>query len=126
MVHNFDAAAFYTKWLRDIGDAQFPDGRLGDTAPFYNHGGLPADPAWSAAYPLIVRWCASYFSDKRLVERHYDGIRRFVDSQIRQLDTDGLLPLNASQGAYGDVSWAPAARACAKHSLTPPPLLLRT
>jgi len=102
VVHNFDAAAFYTKWLRDIGDAQYPDGRLGDTAPFYFHGGLPSDPAWGAAYPLIVSWASSYYADARLVERHYGGVRAYVESLVRQLDGRGLLPLNASQGIYGD------------------------
>lgn len=104
VIHNFDAAAYYTKWLRDIADAQFDDGRLGDTAPFYNHGGLPADPAWSAAYPLITLWCSSYFSDQRLIARHYSGIRNFVEWQLQVLGPNGLLPVNknVSQGAYGD------------------------
>ena len=102
VIHNFDAAAFYTKWLRDIADAQFASGRLGDTAPFYSHGGLPSDPAWGAAYPLIVQWCASYYGDSRLVARHYGGVRAYVESLVRQLDARGLLPLNASDGRYGD------------------------
>ena len=101
VVHNFDAAAFYKKWLDDIKDAQFFDGRLGDCAPFYNHGGLPADPAWSAAYPLVVQWASSYYSDTRLIARHYGGVRAFVDWQTTKLGADGLLPLNTSQGVYG-------------------------
>lgn len=98
VTHNFDTAAFYTKWLRDIADAQFADGRIGDCAPFYNHGGLPADPAWSAAYPLIVQWFSDYYSDARVVETHYEGIRAFVEWQSAQLGADGLLGVNASQG----------------------------
>jgi alpha-L-rhamnosidase len=107
VVHNFDAAAFYKKWLDDVADAQFADGRLGDCAPFYYHGGLPADPGWSAAYPLIVRWASSYYSDERLVGRHYAGVRAFVEWQTTKLGRDGLLPLNTSQGVYGD--WCPYA-----------------
>ena len=96
---NFDAAAFHAKWLRDIADAQFEDGRIGDCAPFYSHGGLPADPAWSAAYPLIVQGFADFFGDARVVETHYAGVRAFVEWQGAQLGADGLLPVNASQGA---------------------------
>jgi alpha-L-rhamnosidase len=102
VVHNFDAAAFYKKWLDDVADAQFADGRLADCAPYYYHGGQPADPGWSAAYPLIVRWASSYYSDERLVGRHYAGVRAFVEWQTTKLGRDGLLPLNTSQGVYGD------------------------
>lgn len=103
VVHNFDAAAFYTKWIRDIRDTQasleaITGGQVPDCAPFYNHGGLPADPAWSAAYPLIVDWASAYFEDSRLVERHYAGIRMYVESQLRQLEKDGLL----HWARYGD------------------------
>ena len=43
VVHNFDAGAFYTKWVRDLGDVQNFDattrnatGAMPDTCPFYS------------------------------------------------------------------------------------------
>ena len=89
------------KWLRDIRDTQVHVGTgvLPDCAPFYNHGGLPADPAWSAAYPLITAWAALYFADTRLIARHYDGIKAFVDSEVLQLNTTTNL---LTWARYGD------------------------
>ena len=88
--------AFYTKFLRDIRDSQLfymaqSNGSLPDCVPFYNHGGIPADPAWSAAYPLITSWFSEYYADDDVVAEHYDGIKAFMESQIRQLDSNGVL-----------------------------------
>jgi len=100
---NFDMAAFYTKFLRDIRDSQLfvnppGNGSLPDCVPWYRHGGLPADPAWSAAYPLITDWVSSYYADDSIVATHYDGIKSFMDAQVAQLDDDGVL----SFARYGD------------------------
>ena len=42
---NFDMAAFYANFLRDMGDAQSPDGALPGTVP-QKYGDLPADLGW--------------------------------------------------------------------------------
>ena len=102
-IHNFDMAAFYTKWMRDIRDSQSfynstHHGSIPDCVPYYGHGALPADPAWSAAYPLITNWVSEYYADDRIITEHYDGIKSFMDSQITQLDPNGLL----SFAHYGD------------------------
>jgi len=102
-ISNFDMAAFYTKFLRDIRDSQLfytpsNNGSIPDCVPFYGHGGLPADPAWSAAYPLITDWVSGYYADDSIVSEHYDGIKAFMESQIRQLDNNGVL----SFARYGD------------------------
>ena len=39
----------------------------------------------------------SYFNDSRLAARHYDGIRLYVDSEVKQL-ANGTLPF----ARYGD------------------------
>jgi alpha-L-rhamnosidase len=92
-------AAFYTKWLRDLADAQQyynatrgSGGEIPDCVPYYDHGSLPGDPAWAAAYPLITNWVSSYYSDTRLIQRHYAGIKAFVDYEIgRAATTNGIL-----------------------------------
>lgn len=56
-----------------------------------------ADPAWSVAYPNIATWAAGYYSDDRLVERHYEGIKAYADSETRQLEPNGIL----SYARYG-------------------------
>ena len=50
LIHNFDMAASYTKWLIDIRDTQIQvnaSGALPEVAPWYHHGhAAPGDPAW--------------------------------------------------------------------------------
>ena len=114
-ISNFDMSGFYTKWLRDIRDSQeflSTKGEIPDCVPFYGHGGLPADPAWSAAYPFITNWVSEYYSDDRVVATHYDGIKAFMDSQTAQLDPDGILSFarygdwcSVADGANTGVSW---------------------
>ena len=67
------------------------NGSIPDCVPFYGHGGIPADPAWSAAYPLITSWFHEYFADDAIVAAQYGGIKAFMESQIRQLDSNGVL-----------------------------------
>ena len=46
-VYNFEMAGFYTKWMRDIRDAQKENGSVPDVVP--THWELyPADPAWGS------------------------------------------------------------------------------
>lgn len=52
---NFDMAAFYTKYLQDIRQAQRKDGSLPDAVPLYLGNLYPADPAWGSAY-ITLAW----------------------------------------------------------------------
>ena len=114
-ISNFDMAGFYTKWLRDIRDSQEflnSKGQIPDCVPFYGHGGLPADPAWSAAFPFITNWVSEYYADDRVVAANYDGVKAFMDSQTAQLDPNGVLSFSrygdwcsVADGAATGVSW---------------------
>ena len=105
---NFDMAAFYTNFLRDIHDVQGPDGTLTDTVP-HKYGQRPADPAWGAAYPLITWYMYLYQGDRRILEQHYEGVKAWTDFQ-RTRSQDGIL----SYSYYGD--WVPVVK-------TPGPLV---
>ncbi len=78
---NMDMAAFLAKWLGDMRDAQTEDGRYPDFAP---HPYDPAArfsgvPAWGDA-GVHVAWCHYVnYGDLRLLERHFDSARRWVD-----------------------------------------------
>ena len=114
-ISNFDMAAFYTKWLRDIRDSQEflgSKGEIPDCVPFYGHGGLPADPAWSAAFPFITNWVSEYYADDRVIAANYDGVKAFMDSQTAQLDPNHVLSFarygdwcSVADGAATGVSW---------------------
>ncbi|MDD8015853.1 MAG: family 78 glycoside hydrolase catalytic domain [Acidobacteriota bacterium] len=77
-IMNFDMAAFYTNFLRDIRDVQDEKGQITDTVP-HIWGTRPADPAWGSAYPQLAWYMYLYYGDTRILEEHYEGIRRYVE-----------------------------------------------
>jgi alpha-L-rhamnosidase len=77
-IYNFDMASFYTNFLRDIRDVQDEKGTITDTVP-HIWGSRPADPAWGTAYPLIAWYVYQYYGDKRILEDHYEGIKKYVE-----------------------------------------------
>ena len=99
-IYNFDMAAFFTKYLQDIKDAQREDGSVSDVVPPY-WPLYPADPAWGTAYVVLAWEMYRYYQDVDLLAYHYDGLRRYVDQLIAREGTDGLVDFNK----YGD--WCP-------------------
>jgi len=93
---NFDMAAFYTNFIRDIRDEQDDLGQITDTVP-HIWGSRPADPAWGTAYPLIVWYLYKYMGDVRLVEEQYEGVKKYVE-YLRTREEDGLV----AYSYYGD------------------------
>jgi alpha-L-rhamnosidase len=88
-IMNFDMAAFYTNFLRDIRDVQDEKGQITDTVP-YIWGSRPADPAWGTAYPLIAWYMYQYYGDTRVLADHYDGLKKYVEF-LRSKSERGLL-----------------------------------
>ncbi|MBV8828280.1 MAG: family 78 glycoside hydrolase catalytic domain [Acidobacteriaceae bacterium] len=80
-IMNFDMAAFYTNFLRDIRDAQGDGGEVPDIVPYIRMFGLnrEGDPAWGLAYPLIVEYMYEYYGDRRILEQHYEGIKAWTE-----------------------------------------------
>lgn len=92
----FDVAAFYTKWIQDIADSQRPTGSVPDVAPtywvLYNDGVV-----WPSTFILAPQMVYRQYADRRIIERHYDGMKKWVD-YMRQFLKDGIMPRNT----YGD------------------------
>jgi alpha-L-rhamnosidase len=95
-IMNFDMAAFYTNFLRDIRDVQDEKGQITDTVP-HIWGSRPADPAWGTAYPLIAWYMYRYYGDTRILAGHYDGLKAYVDF-LRSKAEKGLVRYSY----YGD------------------------
>jgi len=93
---NFDMAAFYTNFLRDILDVQDEKGQITDTVP-HVWGSRPADPAWGTAYPLIAWYMYQYYGDRRVLEDHYAALKKYVEF-LRSRAVDGLV----TYSYYGD------------------------
>ena len=100
---NFDMPAFYTNFLRAIRDDQDDDGSLPDTVP-RGKKKPPTDPAWGAAYPLLVEYMWEHYGDRRIVEQHFNGIRMWAEWLHSKADADGIV----SYVKYGD--WVPIER----------------
>jgi alpha-L-rhamnosidase len=86
-IYNFDMAAFYANFLRDIRDVQDEKGTITDTVP-HIWGSRPADPAWGTAYPLIAWYFYLYYGDRRVLEDHYDGIKKYVEFLRTRAEND--------------------------------------
>jgi alpha-L-rhamnosidase len=95
-IMNFDMAAFYTNFVRDIRDVQDEKGRITDTVP-HIWGSRPADPAWGTAYPLICWYMYEYYGDTRVLEEQYDGLKKYVEF-LRSTAENGVLKWSH----YGD------------------------
>jgi alpha-L-rhamnosidase len=100
-MYNFDMAAFYTNWLRDMHDEQTEDGAVSDTVPRARFAVGPADPSWGAAYPLVLWYAYQQYGDRRLLEQHFDGIRKWSDFLQTKARPDGTTDFVK----YGD--WVP-------------------
>ena len=98
---NFDMAAFYTKFLKDIQCAQREDGSLPDTVPPYLARLYPADPAWSSAYITIAWYVYQFYGDRSVLECHFDSMKEYIHF-LRASAEDGIIK---SLGKYGD--WCP-------------------
>ena len=91
---NFRAATFYAKWLDDLADNQMPDGRLGMIVPTGGWGMGECHPAWDSAYALIAWDLYRYVGDTRVLERHFDPIRRYVDYLAGRTE-NGVVPFGS-------------------------------
>jgi alpha-L-rhamnosidase len=98
---NFDLAAFYVKFLRDIACAQRPDGSLPDFVPPYLGRLYPADPAWGSAFVTIAWYVYQFYADKSVLQRHFDAMKRY----IKFLRTNSDHHIIRKLGKYGD--WCP-------------------
>ena len=86
---------FWTKWLNDIKDAQRDDGAVPDIAPSYPTD--RSDPAWGSNYPILVWYLHQYYGDDRILQEHYDGMKKWLDYLASIADNHIV-----TEGHYGD------------------------
>jgi alpha-L-rhamnosidase len=92
--YNQDIAAFMSKWVDDLVDTQSADGAFNDTAPI----GFKGSAAGWADAGIIIPWTLwRVYGDTRVLERHYDAMRRYLE-HVRSESPDLIGP---SRG-YGD------------------------
>lgn len=87
---NTDVQAFFAKWLVDLSDAQREDGQFPMVAPL-KVAGDDGGPAWADAGVICPWTIYQVYEDRRLLERQYPSMKRFVEF-CRQRSKDSLLP----------------------------------
>ncbi|MBL9206142.1 MAG: family 78 glycoside hydrolase catalytic domain [Opitutaceae bacterium] len=105
--YNMDVAAFFTKWMVDVEDAQTPDGVFPDVAPrlredlnFVGLDQLCGAAGWGDA-GVIVPWTLwRMYGDRRILERHWRAMTAWVD-WIERHNPEGLR-VNQLFNNYGD------------------------
>ncbi|MDB6123630.1 MAG: Bacterial alpha-L-rhamnosidase [Pedosphaera sp.] len=80
---NADTAAFYTKWLRDLEEAQRPSGAFPPYAPFPMQNEKDFASGWMEAGIICPYTIYQVYGDKRIIERHYDSMKRFMEFRKR-------------------------------------------
>ncbi len=94
--YNSDVAAFFTKWLVDVEDAQLPNGAFTDVSPrIVAEGGGTA--AWGDAGVICPWTLYQVYGDTRVLSEHYDAMTKWID--YCKGTTKGLLRPAAG---YGD------------------------
>lgn len=101
-IFNMDMAAFYSKWIKDIRDAQSVRGTYPDIAPHAYQPDLRFSnaPAWADAGVIIPWRLYENYGDKELLRQHYSSMKRYIENIRRQ--NPGFLWLNDVGNQYGD------------------------
>jgi alpha-L-rhamnosidase len=104
---NADVAAFFTKWMTDVIDAQTPDGLFPDVAPrpredlnFVGLDDLCGGAGWADA-GVIVPWTLwRVYGDTRVVERSWKAMTAWMD-YLERTNPDHLRTRDLRNN-YGD------------------------
>ncbi|MBN1764282.1 MAG: family 78 glycoside hydrolase catalytic domain [Sedimentisphaerales bacterium] len=84
--YNMNVAAFFTKWMIDVEDAQTPKGIFPDTAPRLHEGenfvgldDLGGAAAWADAGVIIPWTIWRVYGDTGILERHWDAMVAWLE-----------------------------------------------
>lgn len=90
-IYNFDMARFYTKAVRDLGDAQRPSGAFTETAPYVgiSYGDLAENAApvgWGTAHPMLLQRLLRAYGEERLLREQLAAAQRWLDLLLQRAD----------------------------------------
>ncbi len=93
----YDNNALYTKWVRDITEAQREDGCIPDVAPaFWNY--YSDNVTWPAALPFSLDMLMKQYGDDAPMQKYYPNVKRWLEHLKYQYQRDGLI----EKDRYGD------------------------
>ncbi len=111
-LYNFDAARLYAKFLKDMIDAQDPNGHMPPIAPTpgiwrTDEDGAPgdfADPWWGATLAYVPWTLYEFYADRRAVETAYPHVKEYV-AYLRSRADPQDFTLDWRLGDWLDRTW---------------------
>jgi alpha-L-rhamnosidase len=90
-IYNYDMTNFYRKAVQDFANDQQSDGGITELSPFIGiadrgYGGDSGPLGWQLAFPFLQKQLYDYYGDKRIIEQHYEGVKR----QLQFLETHAI------------------------------------
>jgi alpha-L-rhamnosidase len=101
-IFNMDMAAFFTKWMKDVRDAQATDGRFADFSPqpFDKDKRFTGVAGWGDA-GIVVPWRVwQLYGDKRQLAENFESSKRWIE--FIRTNNPELLWKNKRGNDYGD------------------------
>jgi alpha-L-rhamnosidase len=90
VLHNFDAKAFYQKWIADMLDAQNPEtGYVPNGAPW--QPGCGGGVAWGAAICIMPWEFYLHTGSKDMLSDNYEGMKQYIRYMQTWVDADGIM-----------------------------------
>ena len=89
VMHNFDAQAFYQKWIADMRDAQLPDGYVPNGAPW--EPGCGGGPAWGAAVCIMPWEFYLHYGARDMLEDNYEAMKGYVSYLQTWVNKEGVM-----------------------------------
>lgn len=101
MAFNYDLRKLYEKRLQDFADDISPDGQIRNVVP--SSWAKGNDPAWVGSYVAIAWKHYQTYGDRRMIERHYDNLKRYMSTLIKEGEASEKPPLlTKPRRALGD------------------------
>ena len=93
VMHNLDAAAFYTKWIDDMRGAQIPTGYVPNGAPW--QPGCGGGVAWGAAMNIMPWEFYLHYGDKDMLARNFAAMKAQVNYMTTWITPEGTMKAEA-------------------------------
>jgi alpha-L-rhamnosidase len=90
VMHNFDARAFYTKWIQDIYGAQNPEtGYVPNGAPW--QPGCGGGVGWGAAMNIMPWEYYLHYGDINMLRKNYEGMKGYIKYMLTWTNDEGIM-----------------------------------
>ncbi len=90
VMHNFEAQAFYTKWIQDILGAQNPEtGYVPNGAPW--QPGCGGGVAWGAAINIMPWEFYLHYGDVQMLKDNYEGMKGYIKYMQTWTNDEGIM-----------------------------------